>query len=86
MIPNLPSHPDPTYKQAAVVADDRAVIYLIDQLIARSGLSKSEIARRLGIKLQSLNQYPRRRRPGVIWLAKLAEACGGRLVVEFPSR
>ena len=68
-----------------MVADDRAVIYLIDQLIARSGLSKSEIARRLGIKLQSLNQYSRRTRPGVIWLARLAEVCGGRVIVEFPK-
>ena len=86
MIPNtIPSSPDPTSRQASVVADERAMIYLIDQLILRSGLSKSEVARRLGIKLQSLNQYHRRRRPGALWLAKLAEACGGRLLLEFPK-
>ena len=86
MIPNLiPSSPDPTTRQVSVVADERAMLYLIDQLILSSGLTQSEIARRLGIRLQSLNQYRRRKRPGVIWLAKLAEACGGRVVVEFPK-
>lgn len=86
MIPLIqPSRPDPTTGTAAIVADDRAVVYLIDQLIAKSGLSQSELARRLGIRLQSLNQYRRRKRPGVVWLAKLAEACGGRLYVEFPK-
>lgn len=85
MIPQiLPSAPDPATRTAAVVADDRAVVYLIDQLILKSGLTQSEIARRLGIKLQSLNQYRRRKRPGVVWLAKLAEACGGRLYMELP--
>ena len=85
MIPILPSNPDPTTRQAIVVADDRAVVYLIDLLIQKSGLSQSEVARRLGIKLQSLNQYRRRQRPGLIWVAKLAEACGGRVIIEFPK-
>ena len=87
MIPNnLPSSsPDPSTRSTAVIADDRAVVYLVEQLILKSGLSQSELARRLGIRLQSLNQYRRRKRPGVIWLAKLAEVCGGRLVVEFPK-
>lgn len=86
MIPLLsPSQADPTTRTATIVADDRAVVYLVDQLITKSGLTQSEIARRLGIRLQSLNQYRRRKRPGVVWMAKLAEACGGRLVVEFPK-
>ena len=86
MIPLLtPSRPDPATATAAVVPDDRAVVYLIDQLIVKSGLSQSEISRRLGIKLQSLNQYKRRKRPGLVWFTKLAEACGGRVVVEFPK-
>ena len=84
MIPNiLPSQTDPTTRTVPVVADDRAVVYLMDQLIAKSGLTKSEIARRLGIRLQSLNQYSRRKKPGVIWLAKLAEVCGARLEVVW---
>ena len=86
MIPNLiPSQVDPATHTATVVADDRAIVYLIDQLIAKSGLSMSEIARRLGIRLQSLNQYRHRRKIGLIWLTRLAEACGGRVVVEFPK-
>ena len=86
MIPPLqPSRSDPSSGTSAVVADDRAVVYLIDTLIARSGLSQSEIARRLGIRLQSLHQYRRRRRPGLIWFAKLASACGAELNVKFPK-
>ena len=86
MIPQiLPSRSDSLTSTSAIVPDDRAVVYLIDQLIGKSGLSQSEIARRLGIKLQSLNQYRRRRRPGLIWFAKLVTACGAELNVRFPK-
>lgn len=86
MIPPLqPSRSDPSTGTSAIVPDDRAVVYLIDTLISRSGLSQSEIARRLGIKLQSLNQYRRKRRPGLIWFAKLVTACGAELNVRFPQ-
>lgn len=68
-----------------VVADDRAIISLIEQLIAKSGLSQSEIARRLGIKLQSLNQYRFRRRPGLKWIVRLADVTGAKIYVEFPK-
>ena len=87
MLPQIQSsRQDPTTLTAAVVPDDRAVIYLIDQLILKSGLSQSEIARRLGIKLQSLNQYRYRRRPGLIWFAKLAAVCGAEVEVRWSPR
>jgi predicted XRE-type DNA-binding protein len=87
----LPSSATPTHNRpslAAVIADDRAIMSLIEQLLDRSGLPQTEIARRLGIRKQSLNQYRhlRRKRPSIQWIARLADACGARLFVEFPAR
>lgn len=71
-----------------IVEDDRAIQRLIETLLDRSGLTQSELARRLGITFQSLNQYKylRRKRPSVQWFTRLAHACGARVVLEFPSR
>lgn len=73
---------------AVVLSDDRAIMNLIEQLLARSGMTDSEIAERLGIRRQSLTQYRylRRKRPSVAWLARLAEATGARLYLEWPAR
>jgi len=73
---------------AVLGQDPRSVQRLIELLIERSGTPQAELARRMGITLQSLNQYVRgrRQRPSLIWLARLAELCGARIVVEFPSR
>ncbi len=61
---------------------------LIEEILDRAGLPQSEICRRLGIKTQSLNQYRtlRRKRPSIQWLCRLADACGARLIIEFPAR
>jgi transcriptional regulator with XRE-family HTH domain len=61
---------------------------LIDQLLAHAGLSQTEVAERLGIRVQSLNQYRylRRKRPSLRWFARLAEACGARITLEFPAK
>jgi len=74
--------------KATVINDGRSIAYLVDLLIARSGVSQKEVARRLGVAPQSLNQYrmKRRARPSAQWLARLAEVCGARLVVELGSR
>ena len=70
----------------AVIPDNQGIYTLVDQIIERSGLRQSEIADRLGIRKQSVNQYAtmRRRRPSVQWLARLCSACGARLMVERP--
>lgn len=85
-LPSLYSPAKPT--TSVVLPDDRVVNSLIEQLLNRAGLPEAELARRLGIKRQSLNQYKisRRRRPSVQWLARLAEACGARLLIEFPAK
>lgn len=69
----------------AVVADDRAIHSLIEAMITKSGLSQSEVARRLGIKIQSLAQYKRVRKPSLIWLVRLAEVTGCKVYVELPK-
>lgn len=60
---------------------------VIQMILERAGLSQSEVARRLGIRQQSISQYQtaRRANPSLIWVARLAEICGARLIVEWPS-
>ena len=85
----IPSSSQPTQSSVAVVLnDDRAVMQLIELLLDRAGLSQAEVASRLGIRRQSLNQYRwlRRKRPSIQWFTKLAQACGARIIIEFPSR
>lgn len=86
-LPSSSSFP-PSHPRAVLVADDRAVASLITLLLDRSGVSQHELARRLGIRVQSLAQYKRGKRsnPSVKWLARLVEACGGKLYVEFPTQ
>lgn len=81
------SAPQEGPSRAVVLQDDKAIMHLIELLVSRAGISQREIAKRIGIKPQSLNQYMifRRRRPSVQWLARLAGVCGGRLVLEFPE-
>lgn len=79
------SLPLPTSSLAVVLPDDRAVGALIALLLERSGVPQAEIARRLGIKPQTLNQYVwlRRKRPSIQWIVRLAQACGATIKVEF---
>ena len=70
-----------------VLLDDRAIGAVVEQLLARAGLTQAEACRRLGIQPSSFNQYRlgRRRRPSVRWLVRLAGICGGRILVEYPT-
>jgi len=86
-IPSVAQVSSPFLSVAVVLSDERAVPRLVELLIERSGLSQAEIARRMGIQSQSLNQYKiaRRSRPSLQWLARLAETCGAKILVEFPQ-
>lgn len=81
-----PSYISPSPTIAVVLPDPKRVNRLVEEIIERAGMSQAEVARRLGITPQSLNQYftHRRERPSIIWIARLAEVCGARLLVEFP--
>lgn len=70
-----------------VVCDQRAIARLLETIIHKSGLSIHDVAKRLGVTTNTIRQYlhGRRTRPSVQWLVRLAEACGARLVVEFPG-
>lgn len=70
---------------AQIVADTRTVVHLVGLLIDRSGMPAAEIARRMGISPQALNQYrkARRVRPSVVWLARLAQVCGATLELRW---
>lgn len=68
--------------------DQKALASLIELLVIRSGVSQSELARRMGIKQQSLNQYlnQKRRNPTIGWLCRLATACGATVAIDLPRR
>lgn len=90
MIPiPLPSTSEtPRSNTSIILTDEQAIVALIDQLIHRSGLSYSEVARRLGVLPNAINQYRhfRRKRPSLWWMNRLAAVCGARIVVEWPQR
>lgn len=79
--------PKKVHSLHSVVNDNRAIAHLIDQLLAASGFTNAELARRLGVVPQTLAQYRygRRTHPSVQWVAKLVEVCGGKLYIELPS-
>ena len=83
--PPTPGRVD-NHPRVVVINEFRALFQLVALIVARSGMSQSEIARHLGIKVQSLNQYSKQRRmnPSVAWLSRLANLCGARIVVEWP--
>lgn len=84
--PPLPSSILPSSDVAVVLTDAESTARIVEQVLERAGMSQREVARRLGIQPQSLNQYVRSRRmnPSVEWLARLVEVCGGQLLVRFP--
>lgn len=87
MLPVIPINA-PTRSIATVVDDDHTISFLLEELLDRSGLTFNDLANRLGITPQSLHQYRSgvRTNPGIKWLAKVANVCGAKLIVEFPNR
>jgi hypothetical protein len=70
-----------------LIHDERAVARLLEELLQKGGLTISGASRALGISAQTLRQYVHgpRRSPSLRWFLKLAEACGARVLIEFPS-
>jgi len=94
MTPTDPLSPSPVPSTApassratslTVLDNDAAIAHLIITILGRSGLPDAELARRMGLKKASLAQYKYgyRSHPSARWLARLVQAAGGRLVVEF---
>lgn len=70
--------------------DGAALAQLIVKIRKRSGLSRAELARRLGVKPSSLKQYENGRRgrygkAGLRWFVRLAEGCGCEVSLELPG-
>lgn len=57
------------------------------RLLARSELTESEVARRLGVTRITVHQAVLHQRPfaRIETLAKYAAVCGGRLILELPD-
>lgn len=56
----------------------------VQTLIARSGLSTSEVARRLGVDRSYVYRYINGQHCALPFLLHLATVCGGRILVEYP--
>ena len=71
-----------------LVCDEQAIAKLLGTLLNRGGISIAEASRRLGVTSNAVRQYMRGRRskPSLIWFIKFAQACGAKLVIEFPSK
>lgn len=67
-----------------VVCDERAISKLLEILINRSGLSISEVARRMGVTTNAIRQYlhGRRNKPSLLWFVRLAAVCGAQVTLE----
>lgn len=69
-----------------IVCDRRAITRLLGTLLDRSGTSVRDLAMRLGMNDQSLRPYlkGRRTKPSLLWFLKYVEACGGKVLIQFP--
>jgi transcriptional regulator with XRE-family HTH domain len=69
-----------------VPSDPEAISRIVDVLLARSGMSLAEAARRLGVANQSLHQYKKgkRKKTSLQWLQRLTEICGAKILIEMP--
>ena len=69
---------DPT-SYTRLICDDRAITSLLEQLSDRSGLSVTEIARRMGVKRETVRAYIRGKRanPPLQWFLRFVAICGG---------
>lgn len=67
--------------------DASAIRQLIALLLTRSGLTQAEVARRMALADQSLQQYKSgvRANPSLRWFLRLAHVCGAQVLVEFPA-
>jgi hypothetical protein len=73
-----------------LIRDKDAFTKLLIRMRQRAGLSRAELARRLGIKPASLKQYENGRRgrhgkAGLHWFLRLAAGCGCGVSVELPD-
>ncbi len=82
-----PSFSRSSANRVVVTADPALITTVLQLLVERSGMTQAEISRQMAIAPQSLNQYliSRRSNPSALWLARLAELVGARLLIEFPS-
>ncbi len=85
-IPLLPTSAPPP-PQIEVGQTDRSVSDAIDRLLKASGIPLTEVAKRLEVRPQTVDQYRsgRRSKPSVAWLVRLAAAVGARVVIQFPA-
>lgn len=73
-----------------VLTEGLLVARAIDQLVDRSGLTKTDVARRMGIDpttfRKTLQRQKHRKRPthiSLCWFSRLVAVCGAHLVIEL---
>jgi DNA-binding phage protein len=89
VLPDVEVQPDETPREFAYLdfTTPQSTARFVQWAIKRSGLSKSEIARRMGISRTSLQPYynlKRGRNVGMRWIVRIVSCLGGRMFVEVP--
>lgn len=79
-LPKPPIRPIPLYQRTSIGP-------ILERVMEHSGTHQAEVARRMRIRPQSLNQYvkSRRARPSLDWLLHFLTVNGAALVVVFPA-
>jgi len=78
--------PSPSGVRRILTLDSASIVEALNAALYSSGLIQAEVAKRLGIRGQSIDQYRRnvKSNPSVKWLIRYLQVCGAKLVVELP--
>jgi hypothetical protein len=82
----VPGASSPSGVRRVLTLDSASIAEALNAALFSSGLIQADVARRLGITNQSVDQYRRsaRSNPSVKWLIRYLQVCGAKLVVELP--
>lgn len=90
-LPGMSNTDRPSHKvRHSVIAGERGFAQLLKEMRAKSGLTTRQIATKMGITRESLNQYFWLKRGSggtsrMSWFLRYAEACGCVLWLTYPS-
>lgn len=78
--PTTSPRPIPVYARASLGA-------ILERVMEHSGTHQAEVARRMGLRPQSLNQYVKgtKANPSVDWLLHFLQVNGAALTIVFPT-
>lgn len=69
-----------------LINDEKSLAKMFQTVVERSGLTKTEICKRLDIRENGFRDYftGKRKRPSLWWFIRLCDVCGAEITVHFP--